>query len=398
MDNKITNIQIPELIVKSISSSCTIKEMTKLKDWLSNKNNQKIYDTIIKEIKKGEHYGKHRSIHIEPVWKKIDTKTSIAKVISLKGFLKYAAIIAFPVLLATFLIFQLYNPLTNEIKEFSEMHLPGSSKAKLITESGEIFELENQEIKWIPDKIIEIKNTGKSLIYSKENQEIGKLQLKEEYHTMYIPTGGEYYLELSDDTKIWLNSETKIKYPKHLVNKKRVIELEGEAYFEVASNPNKPFIVKTKKGIINVLGTKFNVRAYDDEEINVTTLVEGSVNLNHPYDESLKVNLKAGDQAKIISVNHKIRVNKVNTADFIAWKDHRFVFRREPLESIFNKLSRWYGADFDFYNEEVKRIRITANIKRFSKLSTILKFIENVAELPITFDVKDNVLIVKKQN
>jgi ferric-dicitrate binding protein FerR (iron transport regulator) len=134
--------------------------------------------------------------------------------------------------------------------------------------------------------------------------------------------------------------------------------------------------------------------AYNDDEVNVTTLIEGSVNLCHKFDKESAINLKPGDQAKIISVNHKVRVNKVNTADFIAWKDHRFVFRREPLESIFNKLSRWYGAEFKFSDEKVKNIRISADIKRFSELSVILQFIENVAESPITFEVKNNILYV----
>jgi hypothetical protein len=394
MDNKVFNIKIPELIVKSISSSCAVEEITELEKWLSDENNQKIYDNIIKKIKKEEHYSQYKSIHTKAAWKKLDSKIVTKKVFCLKRFLKYAAIIAFPVLLATFLILQLYNSLPNEIKEFSKLHLPGSSKAKLITESGKIFELENLKNKHISDKIVEIKNTGEALIYSKANQKIEKLQLKEQYHTIYIPTGGEYYLELSDGTKIWLNSETKIKYPKYLVDNKRVIELEGEAYFEVAHNPNKPFVVNTKKGIVKVLGTKFNIMAYNDEKLNVTTLIEGSINLCHKFDKESAINLKPGNQAKIISVNHKIRVDKVNTADVIAWKDKRFVFNKEPLESIFHKLSRWYGFEFKFSDKKVKSIRISADIKRFDELSLILQFIENVAESPITFEIKNNILYV----
>ncbi len=394
MKHHIKNIYIPDLVVKHLTSTATDEDRETLNAWLAEKSNQKRYNEILRKIKDGQHAEELKKIDLDSPWKRIEQYVKRrSQVRQIRTALGYAAAILLPVLMASYLFIRFYNlDQVQTVDQFSQKYHPGSAKALLINEKGQVFELESLKSTPISDSLISIKNTGTALLYSKLAEKPAA-ELKEEYHRVIIPTKGEYFVELVDGTKIWVNSESEIKYPKHFIGNQRIVELKGEAYFEVAPNPDKPFLVKTEEGIISVLGTKFNVSAYEGE-YNVTTLVEGGVSVRHRFDENSTVVIKPGEQAEIISVNHKIRVNNVSTYNYTAWKDNRFVFDKEPLESIFKKLSRWYGADFKIMDEKTKDIRITADIRKFNELAVILDFIENVSGTPIKFEVKDEVLYV----
>lgn len=166
---------------------------------------------------------------------------------------------------------------------------------------------------------------------------------------------------LSDGSKVWLNAESSLYYPVYFTGSQRKVELRGEGYFEIEKNGSKPFVVsiRTEDGLINevkVLGTKFNVNAYEDERNITTTLVEGSVEVIHRGRTKA---LKAGEQA-VISQNIKIR--KVDTAEFLAWKEGKFLFRNASIRSIGEQIKRWYNVELvyegnltDHFNGEFER-------------------------------------------
>jgi ferric-dicitrate binding protein FerR (iron transport regulator) len=227
------------------------------------------------------------------------------------------------------------------------------------------------------------------LIYSP----VGKKQKPEkiQFNTIQIPRGGEYQLSLSDGTKIWLNAETIIKYPVTFSKKTREIFIEGEAFFEVAKSADWPFIIHTSNVKVRVLGTSFNIRAYPDEEVTATTLVTGKVSITKP-NVNKEYNLTPGEQA--IVTQQEAVIQKVNVNQFIAWKNGRILFEENTLEEIFNDLSRWYNIEIDYTNEEVKDLRFSIDVRRYSEFDEILKIIELTKK--IKFEINENKVTIMK--
>lgn len=163
-------------------------------------------------------------------------------------------------------------------------------------------------------------------------------------NTISTDKGETYQLRLPDGTNIWLNAESSLTYTTTLINGGvRNVKLKGEAYFEVAKDKRHPFVVETSKQKVEVLGTHFNVNAYADETMTKTTLLEGSVRLNHT------TLLKPDEQASL-TPSGKISVEQVDVAEAIAWKNGKFIFNSEDITSVMRKLSRWYNVDVVYKN------------------------------------------------
>ncbi|MBB4804578.1 ferric-dicitrate binding protein FerR (iron transport regulator) [Flavobacterium nitrogenifigens] len=192
------------------------------------------------------------------------------------------------------------------------------------------------------------------------------------FNTLSTPTGGQYNIVLADGTKVFLNAVSSIKYPTQFNGDQRIVELDGEAYFEVAKNKNKPFIVKSVNQSIEVLGTHFNVHAYDNESIIKTTLLEGSVAIT---SKNQKVILKPGQQSNVSENFTKISVKEVDTEEAIAWKNGRFKFDNADLKSVMKQLERWYGIKVE-YHGDVSDVRFNGGTFRNKNLSEVLKVLE----------------------
>lgn len=192
------------------------------------------------------------------------------------------------------------------------------------------------------------------------------------FNTLSTPTGGQYNIVLADGTKVFLNAVSSIKYPTQFNGDQRVVELEGEAYFEVAKNKNKPFIVKSDNQTIEVLGTHFNVHAYDNESVVKTTLLEGSVAVTAKNQKAI---LKPGQQSNISNGSSKIAVKEVDTEAAIAWKNGRFKFDNADLKSVMKQLERWYGIKVE-YRGDVSDVRFNGGTFRNKNLSEVLKVLE----------------------
>ena len=245
--------------------------------------------------------------------------------------------------------------------------LPGSYKAVLTLASGEQVNLEEwgRDSLWKDGTLIR-KRKGE-LTYE---QKAGDMQQEEMlFNTITIPRSGEYKLVLSDGTKVWLNSDSKLEFPNTLVGDERRVKLAGEAYFEVAKNKAKPFRVEVDRVEVVVLGTSFNIHAYD--EAVKTTLVEGAVKLNVA---GKAYSLSPGFEANVDQGG--VKIVKSDVYEQIAWKDGRFVFREKRLEEVMSILSRWYDFEIFYQNAAVKDLHFTGNIPRHATINEVLKFLE----------------------
>lgn len=192
------------------------------------------------------------------------------------------------------------------------------------------------------------------------------------YNTMSTPKAQKYTLQLADGTKVWLNASSSIKFPTAFSGKTREVSLTGEAYFEVSSNKNKPFIVDVGGMKVEVLGTHFNINSYDDEEVIRTTLLEGSVVIN----QNLKSKkLYPGQQAVVTSTGEITLEKNVNISQVMSWKNGLFYFENSSLQEVMRELSRWYDVDVVYVNGIPNR-NFEGEIQRNLKLSEVLKILE----------------------
>ena len=212
------------------------------------------------------------------------------------------------------------------------------------------------------------------------------------YNTMCIPVGGFYQLALSDGSKVWLNSMTELRFPVAFTGEERKVYLTGEAYFEVAPNSKHPFIVVTEEGMeVKVYGTEFNMNTYQHGVVQ-TVLVSGKVGIR-VNATGKEVMLAPRQMAEYSEKTGMVRVEDTDPYRYIAWKDGEFVFERETIEEIMERLGRWYDVKVFYENESLKQKRFTGVISRYEDIEQVLRLIEGPATL--RFEVKGNVVTVK---
>ncbi len=211
------------------------------------------------------------------------------------------------------------------------------------------------------------------------------------YNTIKVPRGGEYIVKLDDETVIYLNSESELKIPTVFSKENRHAYLKGEAYFSVTHDKEHPFIVETSQMKIKVLGTKFNIRCYENEPICAATLVEGAINIEHK-NKSYKV--LPGNQ---ICINQEGLVSnkEVETYLYTAWKDGRLVFENAPLSTIMNELGRWYNFDVTYNAPDIEDMHFTIDVKKYGDLSKIISLMEKMNK--VKFGFKNQSIIVDKK-
>lgn len=212
-------------------------------------------------------------------------------------------------------------------------------------------------------------------------------------HLLQIPRGGQYQLLLSDGTKVWLNSASSLSYPVIFDAPERMVQLTGEAYFEVKTDPDRPFIISTGSQKVEVIGTRFNMNVYPDEPYAATTLIEGSLYVSHAGQQRI---LRPGFQALSSSGNSKIRIRKADVSAEIAWKDNYFIFEDEPLESILRRMSRWYDFNLQYENADLGKQRFTGSLSRDKNLIQLLRSFEMTRK--VRFRTSGKVLIVSDQS
>lgn len=291
---------------------------------------------------------------------------------------RFTAAAAVLIVLAAGLYFYLpgWRQATNQHHLKAGDFAPGSTKAILILSNGTKIDLQkgaNGIIARQGNTSIKKTAAGQLVYHAPPSGTAG--QETPEYNLIQIPRGGEYQLVLPDGSRIWLNAASSLRYPAKFSGKERIVELTGEAYFEVAKNAAMPFKVQTKGMLVEVLGTHFNMEAYPEEAIAKTTLLEGSVkvwNTKQGRQQHSEI-LKPGEQA--VLKNGLLDVQNVDTDAAVAWKNGLTYFDQADIKSIMRQVSRWYNVEVEFKGDLSGRT-FTGKIPRSANLSKVLKVLE----------------------
>jgi transmembrane sensor len=247
---------------------------------------------------------------------------------------------------------------------------PGSNKAILTLASGKVISLNdiaNGIISKQRDLTVKKQNGGiVEYVASAEDKDKNPVT-----NSISTPRGGQYQLVLSDGTKVWLNAASSLKFPSFFAGRNRTVELTGEAYFEVAKNKKMPFIVKFNDANIEVLGTHFDIKAYDDEDTKAT-LAEGSIKISKNNQQKILV---PGQQVVVSKVAHNLEVSPANMDEALAWKNGYFIFHDASIESIMKTAARWYDVDVA-YDADLRSKKFGGRVSRYKNISELLKNME----------------------
>ena len=379
------NSQIRHLIVKYLNHEASEQELDALSHWLKNPVHVKEFKALVKidytidhimenfntEQEKSDFLSKIRKLQqqrkVRKLWTRISgVAASILIIISLSVFLdKDPDRDTTPVIV------------NNEIK-------PLKNNAILLLETGEEIALEENRALHTQNAV----RSSEGLEYSQGAAAATEIA----YNYLTVPRGGQFFVKLADGTKVWLNSESKLKYPVHFPKaQSRVVELlYGEAFFEVSpseSHQGADFRVIHNEQEVQVLGTEFNVKAYSNEDEVFTTLVEGKVQINTPRAQYI---LKPQQQAILNDNTYALSIHTVNLKEEIGWINGEFIFRQKNLEQIMEVLSRWYDMEVIFENSELQDVKFVGRIQKDQEITEILDRIKN-------FGIIENYEINEKQ-
>ncbi|MEO9571348.1 MAG: FecR domain-containing protein [Polaribacter sp.] len=372
---------IEELIIRFVECKATLEEQVELRDLLKIEENRIYFEEYV-EL----HYLLNSKINFnyKKSLKEITRKIQLSpKKIYTHNLFKYAAAI---IILITVGYFTIKTPAV----KIEEPIVVGTDKAILTLEDGTTVALEKG--KNYKSKIIN--SNGEKITYTSETNTFSK---EVAYNYLTVPRGGQFFIELEDGTKVWLNSESKLKYPVNFYdNQTRKVELVyGEAYFDVSPSTNhkgSSFIVNTEMQNVTVLGTEFNIKAYKDELETQTTLIEGSIVVANAINGRI---IKPGQQSKISTTNNKFEVSEVDVDDVIAWRDGMFSFTNKPLDEIMVVLSRWYNVDITIPDAEIQKIKFNGMLSKKKSLINVIEEVKTAIDIEYSFNNRN--LIIKKR-
>ncbi|WP_421918822.1 FecR family protein [Marinifilum sp.] len=388
MEKLHTSYKIAQLISRKLIDNLTPEEGQVLENWKnSSGDNKNLYEQIKQGEKRKSRDAYVESLNKKAAWEKVQQEIKPErKVIRLKEWnLRIAAALVIGILIAS-----LVHISTKDIEmgqELAEIKIePGSSKAVLQLHNGETIQLENVK----NDSILEkdgtlISNQKGKLAYALVNANNEKIL----YNQVKVPVGGEYQLALADGTKVWLNSDSEIKYPVQFNQAIRKVWIAGEVYFEVAHKKQMPFIVDAKGVEVQVLGTEFNIEAYHDQNTVTTSLVEGSVSLRKGNES---VTIQPNQQAIIADNERQFAIRNVDAIAYALWKDGIFYFKEASLATIMEKLERWYNVKVFFMNQSVANKRFSVEVKRYEDINKILDILSRTEK--VNFKIKSNIITV----
>ena len=362
MKKKIPTSTSEEQLIAYFCHELKDKEQQEVEEWLAaSEQHRKIYRQICRTILWTRWSRKEQSINGQIALRRLKRKQYQP---FFSGWRYVAALAILSLLVAGGLLWkQAVQPTTVNMAEVQ----PGSSKARLILSTGEQIDITRKKATVTEQNGSVLKWDTTGQIHYQHSGRTGEALI---HNRIEIPRGGEFQITLSDGTRVWLNAETELKYPVAFVGEGREVMLKGEAYFEVAKNVSRPFVVKTEQLDIKVLGTSFNMKSYPSETQQVT-LVQGKVEVRvGNYSRKLQ----PGEQLNYSSEGPEIR--NVDVKAYTAWKDRRFVFNDDLLEEVIHKLGRWYDVEFFLRDAEVRKIRFTGNLPKYRNLDQVLNKLE----------------------
>ncbi|WP_066220093.1 FecR family protein [Formosa haliotis] len=389
--NEIKNqIHYSKLLVGKILGTLTKEQEQELFEWEQKGNNQEVAKDILNPDAFSAWKQKMQKVDTAKEWKhfleRMDEDAKIRTKVRRLRVIKWTSAVA-AVLVIGIALFSLFNT-GSAFDSYDNLQnssiAPGASNAQLVLSTGEVVDLKDGQENEIAENKTAVSNAKGVLFYKTNTNE---KVVSSKINTLKIPKGGEYQLVLSDGTKVWLNSDTELTYEVPFTGSHREVSLKGEAYFEVASNKAMPFIVVSGEQKIEVLGTKFNVSAYTNQNNIQTTLVEGRVKVLDTLSAK-EIILSPNEQSTLRKNTSELNKKIVDVYPYTAWKDGRFVFKNASLEFLLDKMARWYNVDVVFTDESLKQIKFTGDLPRYNDMTNILEIIE--AEMSVHIKVENN--------
>jgi transmembrane sensor len=408
------NEQVAELILKYKTGDLSAEEGRLLEEWLKASANREYFNAILKDrfVWDKEHSSNTNS---KRIWEKINAGLEESPVIPLTGGFNWkkiavAASIFIAVGLSGWLVWNNKNKVESAkpLASVSKNDLaPGADRATLTMDDGRIIDLTRANAGKVAEQAgVSIEKTKDGQLLYRAERKTSNAQPMEQFagtaamNMVSTPRGGQYQVLLPDETSVWLNAASSIRFPSVFSGTNRKVEITGEAYFEVKKDPARPFIVKINDAEITVLGTHFNVMGYPEEGTTQTTLLEGSVRISHhaaasQSDNTPKpgntVTLKPGQQATI-NKNGQLDVAKdINMDLTVAWVNGYFQFKNQDIGFIMRQISRWYNVDIS-YKSGIPPGKFTGKISRNTNASEVIKMFQ-IGGLEYT--VEGNKLIIQ---
>lgn len=357
-------------LLKYIRHELTPVEVEELEDMLRNhKTDRDLLVKCLSVYKNQRQIEFLRSRDQEKVWQLLGQRRARMKRLELRRWVAYAAAVV--LLLCAGIFGYLYQ---NSADLMIAENLPAKGKVILKLAGGQTVVLGEEQRVIGEDGEVVIKDSSTHLSYQRLTSNSNKI----EYNELIIPRGAAYSLDLADGTKVWLNSDSYLRFPVVFPKDGREVELTGEAYFEVARDEKRPFTVKVGENRIEVLGTHFNISAYGKEEGIFTTLAEGSVRVKTSNQETVLI---PGEQAGMSWEGNDLEVRKVDVTLYTSWHLGVYEFRNAPLTEIADYLMRWYDIEILFQSENIKHKRFTGAFKRDDSLNFTLENLEKISGL-----------------
>lgn len=378
--------RIPDIIEHYLHNTATVVEIDELEQWVrASPENAMFFKKYVQE--------QEDKLKAE---KRFDKEAAYQRFLELKrtekqrgNVLKWVTIAAI-IILFTGLDF--LNKRNSQPFQLKEKTL-NTNSILLTLEDGTTKILKENDSSMIINAIGDTlhQKQNNSLVYSTIKTAVSEIR----YHTLEIPLGKTFRIQLSDGTLVWLNAGSSLRFPVNFTQqmKNRIVELKGEAFFEVAKNKDKPFIVSTPEIKVKVLGTRFNVSAYEEDKNIKTTLVEGAVSIFDANDLSKNSVLKPKYQTVFHKSSGEMKTQEVSVEKYIAWIDNRLYFENDPFAEITKQIERSYNVKIINHNNELKNIRFTGEFD-IEDVNEIFKtFATNT---PFTYTITKNEITIKK--
>ena len=377
------------LIKRSFTSSLDEEDRQVLEAWLDeSERHRQLYEEMKRFVARRENF----QLDVETKKRfKQDFETRVDEAYRRRGrrvwlkVVSYAAMLALPIIVGMLLWTR--QPV-EEVVDYGIGPIEhGVRKATLVLNDGKVLALDTSRMTLKEIDGVTIHTNDQALVYvdSLDNKGVN-LQ-----NRLITPKGGEYTIMLADGTKVWVNAATEIRYPVKFAGKERRVRLEGEAYFEVAKDTEKPFIVEVNGMEVKVYGTRFNVNTRRNDQIQ-TTLVEGSVSVK-PKGLA-EVMLKPNQQAVFNKLAGRVTVRDVDVLSYVAWQRGNYYFENKSIGEILDELSLWYDIQVFFVNNEVRNERFSGYLPRYEEINGLLSLIEKTSH--VQFEIKGRVIIVRK--
>ena len=376
-------------LIAFLSGELDEREEENVRVWLeASQENQNAYESLMKDYLRIRWVQENVQIREEQAKKIIFS--SLKKKRNLTPYYGVAASIAVLLIVTLFFFIREDKQIVSEKLVTSEIK-PIKSKAILVLSTGEHIQLtkSTQKIQEQDGSVLKID----SVMGVQYDSLSTKRAEKPIYNKIVVPRGGEYFVTLSEGTKVWLDADSELEYPVFFSGDFREVKLKGNAYFCVTKKNDKPFVVRAGEFSLKVYGTEFNVNAYDLQNIE-TVLVNGSIgfkaNVSTPERMMEPNELAVSDSRTGLS-----EIHQVDIYPYIAWKNQNIVFVNERLESIMEKMARWYDVTVFFQDESLKDLRFDCNMRRYTDIRDLFFFLEKTSNA--RFALNGRTVVISKK-